>query len=186
MLLNLSRIRTPREHIEQVYPADAFAADREDFRVAAPVSLAFDIFKDAGQGGQFRLAGRTQTTLELPCSRCLEPIRVAVDAPFDLRYQPHAPSDAGDGRNGEREIEEDDFATAFYENDQIDLGQLMREQFYLAAPMKPLCDAVCRGLCPVCGTNLNRSTCECRRAWDDPRFAVLKTLGTKPNSTTKD
>ena len=86
----------------------------------------------------------------------------------------------------EREIEEDDFATAFYENDQIDLGQLMREQFYLAVPMKPLCDAACQGLCPVCGTNLNRGTCDCRRDWDDPRFAVLKTLGIKPDSTTKD
>ena len=41
---------------------------------------------------------------------------------------------------GEREIEEDDLTTAFYENDEIDLGQLMREQFYLALPMKPLCD----------------------------------------------
>jgi uncharacterized protein len=62
----------------------------------------------------------------------------------------------------------------------------VREQFYLAAPMKPLCDAACQGLCPACGTNLNRGTCECRRDWVDPRFAVLKTLGTKPDSTTKD
>jgi uncharacterized protein len=173
MLLDLSRIRTPHEHFERVYPADAFAADQEDFRVTAPVSLAFEIFKDKDQ---FRLAGRTQTTLELPCSRCLEPIAVAVDMPFDLRYQPHTA--AGHGRDGEREIEEDDFATAFYENDQIDLAQLMREQFYLAVPMKPLCATECRGLCPVCGTNLNRGTCECRRDWDDPRFAVLKTLRT--------
>jgi len=186
MLLDLSRIRAPHEHFEQGYPAEAFAADREDFRVAAPVSLAFDIFKDPGQGDHFRIVGRTQTTLEQPCSRCLEPIRVPVDASFDLRYQPHAPNAAGHGKHDEREIEEDDFATAFYENDQIDLGQLMREQFYLAAPMKPLCDAACQGLCPVCGTNLNRGTCDCRRDWVDPRFAVLKTLGTKPDSTTKD
>jgi uncharacterized protein len=51
--------------------------------------------------------------------------------------------------------------------------------------MKPLCDSECRGLCPVCGTNLNRGTCECKRDWDDPRFAVLKTLGTT-KQTTKD
>ena len=49
---------------------------------------------------------------------------------------------------GEREIEEDDLTTAFYENDEIDLGQLMREQFYLALPMKPLCRDDCQGLCP--------------------------------------
>ena len=54
---------------------------------------------------------------------------------FDLRYQPHAVNTG----EGEREIEEDDLTTAFYENDEIDLGQLMREQFYLALPMKPLC-----------------------------------------------
>ena len=39
MLLDLSRIKGPHEHFEQVYPAEAFAADREDFRIAAPVSL---------------------------------------------------------------------------------------------------------------------------------------------------
>ena len=48
---------------------------------------------------------------------------------FDLRYQPHT-ANAGEG---EREIEEDDLTTAFYENDEIDLGQLMREQFYSGA-----------------------------------------------------
>jgi uncharacterized protein len=95
-----------------------------------------------------------------------------VDAGFDLRYQPHALNTGSD----EREIEEDDLSTAFYENDEIDLGQLMREQFYLSVPMKPLCQDDCRGLCPVCGTNLNRGTCECKRDWADPRLAVLKNL----------
>ena len=32
----------------------------------------------------------------------------------------------------------------------------MREQFYLALPMKPLCGDECKGLCPTCGTNLKR------------------------------
>jgi uncharacterized protein len=176
MLLDLSRIKGPREHFEQVYPAEAFAADREDFRVVAPVSLAIEIFKDKSH---YRLAGRTQATIELPCSRCLEPITIEVDAPFDLRYQPHTSAAAAGKYDPEREIEEDDFATAFYENDEIDLGQLMREQLFLAVPMKPLCDSTCQGLCPVCGTNLNRGSCECRPGWDDPRFAVLKTLGIK-------
>jgi uncharacterized protein len=176
MLLDLSRIKAPRERFEQVYPAEAFTADPEGFRVAAPVSLAFDIFKDSTH---YRLVGRMQTTLELLCSRCLEPMTVAVDAPFDLRYQPHTSNTGAGKKNVEREIEEDDFATAFYENDQIDLGQLMREQLYLAVPMKPLCDDACRGLCPVCGMNLNRGTCTCRHDWDDPRLAPLKELRTE-------
>jgi hypothetical protein len=44
MLLDLSRIKGPHEHFEQAYTAEAFAADREDFRVVAPVSLAFEIY----------------------------------------------------------------------------------------------------------------------------------------------
>ena len=130
--LNLRQIRTAHERFEQVYPPERSARISDDFRVVAPVSLAFDIFKDKQQ---FRLTGRVKTTLELPCGRCLEPFAWPVDAEFDLRYQPQA-QNVGEG---EREIEEDDLTTAFYENDEIDLGQLMQEQFYLSLPMKPLC-----------------------------------------------
>jgi uncharacterized protein len=173
MRLDLGKVRTGREHYEKVYDPGMFPADREAFQVSAPVALSFDILKDKEQ---FHLTGTVRTTLELPCSRCLEPFTSPVDARFDLRYQPHTLNTGSD----EREIEEDDLSTAFYENDEIDLGQLMREQFYLSVPMKPLCGDDCRGLCPMCGTNLNRGTCECRRDWDDPRLAVLRHL--KPKS----
>ena len=169
MLLNLNQIRTGHERYEKTYAPEAFAGDPDTFQVIQPVSLAFDIFKDKAH---FRLVGRVTTTLELPCGRCLEPFTLPVDASFDLRYQPHA-ANTGEG---EREIEEDDLSTAFYENEAIDLGQLMREQFYLALPMKPLCDEHCLGLCTVCGTNLNRETCGCTRDWEDPRLAVLRKL----------
>jgi uncharacterized protein len=169
--LNLNKIRTAQERFEQVYTAEQFGQEA-DFRVVEPISLTFDIFKDKEQ---FRLVGRVKTTLELSCGRCLEPFALPVDQTFDLRYQPHAQNTG----EGEREIEEDDLTTAFYENDEIDLGQLMREQFYLALPMKPLCAADCKGLCPVCGTNLNRGTCVCSRSWVDPRLEALKQFRTK-------
>jgi uncharacterized protein len=175
--LNLARIRTPHERYEQVYQPGALGGHGGDFQMIAPAMLAFDIFKDKQQ---FRLSGRVQTTLELPCSRCLEPFTWPVDAAFDLRYLPRT-ENAGEG---EREIEEDDLATAFYENDEVDLGQLMLEQFYLSLPMKPLCADDCRGLCPVCGTNLNRATCQCDPEWKDPRLAALKALTVRP--TTKE
>ena len=171
MFLDLARIRTPHEHYEQIYQPDALASD-ESFRVAAPVSLALDIRKDKQT---FHLTGRVQTTLELPCSRCLEPFTRPVDAAFDLRYQPQTANTGAD----EREIAEDDLSTAFYENEEIDLGQMMREQFLLSLPMKPLCSEECRGLCPVCGTNLNRSACDCKRSWDDRRFDAHRELRTK-------
>jgi uncharacterized protein len=171
MRLDLSKIRTATEHYEKVFDAATFPVDPDTFRVVAPVSLTFDIVKDKDQ---FRLAGTTRTVLELTCSRCLEPFTWPVEAAFDLRYQPRAWA-AGNGIV-DREIEEDDLTTAFYENDEIELGELMREQFYLSVPMKPLCTVDCRGLCTECGTNLNRATCACAATWDDPRLAVLKKL----------
>ena len=58
----------------------------------------------------------------------------------------------------------------------IDLGEVMREQFFLALPMKPLCRPECKGLCPICGANRNRQECGCREEWVDPRLAGLKNL----------
>jgi len=168
LTLDLNKIRTAQERFERVYRPEQLPKE-SDYSIVEPVALTFDIFKDKEN---FRLVGDVKTVLELPCSRCLETFQHGVDAPFDLRYQPHA-ANAGDG---EREVEEDDLSTAFYDNDEIDLGQLMREQFYLSLPMKPLCRDDCKGLCPVCGTNWNRGTCGCKRDWDDPRMAALRNL----------
>src|SRR5262245_52961624 len=121
MRLDLSKVRTAHERYEKVYPPEALGPDQDGFRIAAPVSLAFDIDKDKQQ---FRLAGTVRTTLELTCSRCLEPFLWPVEAEFDLRYQPHA-SNTGEG---EREIEEDDLTTACCDHGEIDLEQLKREQ----------------------------------------------------------
>jgi DUF177 domain-containing protein len=169
--LDLNKIRTASERFAQVYAPDQLPLE-QDYRVAAPIALSFDIAKDKQQ---FRLVGRVQTVLELPCSRCLEPYALPVEQTFDLRYQPHSQNTG----EGEREIEEDDLTTAFYENDEIDLGQLMREQFYLALPMKPLCAEDCKGLCSVCGKNLNRESCDCNRTWEDPRLAALRDVKLK-------
>ena len=175
MRLDLSQIRAPHEHFERVFPPEAFAAGAEsgaDFTIVSPVKLKFEIFKDKDT---FRLVGRTETTLGVPCSRCLEPMTEQVNTTFDLRYQPHS-TNTGEG---EHEIEEDDLTTAFYQHDEIDLEHLMREQFYLALPMKPLCADDCQGLCAICGTNLNRGTCDCTVESIDPRLAALKDLRSK-------
>jgi uncharacterized protein len=169
LALNLGKIRSAHEHFERLFQPADLDTGSDEVRVLVPVSLQFDIYKDKRH---FRLAGRVQTTLELSCSRCLDPFPWPIDAAFDLRYQP-ATANSGEG---EREIQEDDLTTAFYQNDEIDLGQLMVEQFYLSLPMKPLCSPDCRGLCPICGTNKNRNSCSCTLDIDDPRLAALKAL----------
>jgi len=168
MLLDVSRMTGVRDRIEREYERSAWAP-AGDYAVTSRVRLAVDVHKDRDR---FRLAGRVEATLEVVCGRCLEPFALPVDATFDLRYLPHAENTG----EGEREVEEDDLDTAFYRDQVIDLGELMREQFLLALPMKPLCREGCKGLCPVCGTNLNDARCQCGPQWADPRLAGLRAL----------
>ena len=94
------------------------------------------------------------------------------------------PSQKADAEAGsderEIEIEDDDLTTAYYSDGQLDIGDLLREQFQLALPMKPLCSDACRGLCAQCGANLNRTECGCAPVWEDPRLAPLKSLLNRP------
>jgi uncharacterized protein len=170
MLFDLSKLRRDREHIERTVPPAAFAPQDPEYRVAAPVALSLDLQRAGGDA--LTVSGRIETRLELACSRCLESFDVPVDATFELRYVPASDNTGED----EQEVAEDDLATAYYREGMLDLVELMREQFVLALPMKPLCGEACRGLCPVCGTNLNNSQCGCSPTWDDPRLAPLKSL----------
>ena len=99
LTLNLSTIRAAQERFEKEYAPEALGTD-EDFRVVAPVSLAFEIFKDKAL---FRLVGRVQTTLELPCGRCLEPFTLPVDQAFRPALPAaHARERRSRARNGRR------------------------------------------------------------------------------------
>jgi uncharacterized protein len=169
LLLDLTQLRGPREHIERSYPAEALDIPDEDFQILGDTLLVFDIER---QDRRYRLVGRVTAELELRCSRCLEPMRLPVDAPFDVRYLPASVNTGED----EAEVAEEDLGVAFYEAETIDLGQLVREQLYLSLPMKPLCRAECEGLCPECGANLNVAPCGCEHRWVDPRMAALEAL----------
>ena len=169
MQLDLTRYRQPLNHFARSFQPSEVGDESDAYRVVAPVLLDFDIHKDKDR---FRLAGSARTELELSCSRCLEPFRMSVDAAFDLRYLPATELLPDE----DREVAEEDLETAYYRDDQVDLNELLREQFYLALPMKPLCREDCRGLCPECGANRNTDACACEPAWHDPRLAPLKGL----------
>ena len=169
MQLDLTRYRQPLGHFSRTFEPAEVAQDGDSYTIVAPVHLDFDIHKDKAA---FRLEGTVRTELDLPCSRCLEGFRLPIDASFDQRYHPESEMAVDE----EREIGEDDLETSFYRDDQVDLNELMREQFYLALPMKPLCTDDCKGLCPQCGTNLNSGACECAPAWEDPRLSPLRNL----------
>ena len=77
---------------------------------------------------------------------------------------------------GVEAVADEDDQVEFFENNRIDLGPLIREQLMMAVPMKGLCREECRGLCPICGQDLNQGTCQCQVEETDPRLAVLRDL----------
>jgi uncharacterized protein len=169
MLLDLSRFRTGTEHIDRQFQPAEFAQGIDDFQVGSPVHLVLDVNKD---GQKVRLVGRVSGTLRIECSRCLEPFTIPVDAAFDTLFLPASQNTGED----ERAVEEDDLGVSYYKDEEIDLSEVIREQFYLALPMKPLCCEDCRGLCPICGVNRNRESCSCQTDWVDPRLEPLRKL----------
>jgi len=170
MLLELNTLRGQRQRFERRFKPTDFDPQDEEYRVASPVELSMDVEK--ADGDAFRVTGHAVTALGLECGRCLEPFELAVDATFELRYVPAIDS----AKEAEREIAEDDLTTAFYSEGALDVIDMLREQFVLALPMKPLCQQSCRGLCPGCGANLSRTECGCEPIWEDPRLAPLKEL----------
>lgn len=169
MKLDLRRFRGEAEHVVRRFEPSDLSLQDEEFRLAAPVDFEADVRKDASK---VRVVGHVKTTLACDCSRCLEAFTIPVDAPFDLLFLP-VTENTGDE---EQEVSDDDVGVSYYKEDVIDLGDVMREQFYLALPMKPLCREDCQGLCPVCGKNRNRETCDCSTGWVDPRMESLKKL----------
>ena len=168
MLLDLKTLGESRVHLERTYPPSAFEAT-DEFIVGKPVELVCEVEKIRDW---YQLAGHLSTRLRVQCCRCGEGCDTDLDVAFDLRYVSEALST---GTN-DAEIDNEDLTVAFYRDDQIDLRQLISEQFYLGLPMKPLCQEDCRCLCAACGKNLNFADCGCSVEWRDPRLAALDGL----------
>ena len=170
MLLDLRELRGSEAAVERsLSPAVIDERGETDLVVTASVELKLRVRKD---GDKYRLFGRVFTTVRRECCRCLKLFDVPMGMDIDLRYLPQGVNTG----EGEYEISEEDLATAFYRDDQIDLGDMAREQLQLASPMKPLCREDCLGLCPVCGADRNAAPCGCDTSWSDPRLDVLRTL----------
>ena len=69
---------------------------------------------------------------------------------------------------------EEEFDKAEAVDDLIDVTELLRDVLLAGQPMKNLCKADCKGLCPKCGANLNEGECGCDKFIVDPRLATLK------------
>ncbi|MBZ5657326.1 MAG: DUF177 domain-containing protein [Acidobacteriia bacterium] len=122
-----------------------------------------------------RLKGKLDTSLEVACARCLDPVLYEVDRSFDLLYRPLG-TDAG---HEELSITDAEAEIGYYQGEGLMLEDALREQVLLALPLKVVCREDCKGLCPLCGKNLNESQCSCAAHMEDPRWAALKEIRSK-------
>ena len=101
-------------------------------------------------GGFLLLKGELSFEVRFTCSRCLARFTRTIFVK-DFRYR--------------LRIEDP--------NRPIDLTDKIRQDIILALPSKPLCSEECRGLCPICGVNLNQGSCTCRTQQTGNPFSVL-------------
>lgn len=129
-----------------------------EVRFAAPLRVEAEL-ANARLGLLAR--GGARGVAEFTCDRCLAPFTREVVFSFLEEYR-FAEADGGEAH--------------VLEGEEVDLAEPVREHLLLALPVKKLCRPDCRGLCPVCGQNLNAGDCGCERERVDPRLARLEDL----------
>lgn len=168
MIVRISEI--PDEGLRVTSPGDVGAVFTDDGWTLDAVDLLVE-----RRSGEVAVSGQYHATARLACSRCLEPLVTEVAPDVDLHLFPSPAS-----RHEEVELGPDDLEVDFYQGDTLDVAGLLRSETLLALPMKPLCRAECRGLCPVCGGNKNLTPCACETRTVDPRLAPLEALRRRP------
>ena len=114
-------------------------------------------------GKTFRVDAEATAAYETVCARCGEPMIQPLSFAISERFvRPMF------------KTEDDEFYT--YEGEKLDLGEAFFDNLFLEMPMTTVCSESCRGLCPVCGMNLNRGQCNCLNNKIDARFGALEAL----------
>ena len=98
---------------------------------------------------KLHISGNGFVALEIPCDRCLEPVRTEIE-----------------------DEEEKDYIDGY----NLDVDKLVFGEILLLIPGKTLCKEDCKGLCLRCGANLNEGECGCDRESLDPRMSVFKDI----------
>lgn len=109
--------------------------------------------------------GEIAASAKYVCGRCLEPFKVPVHLSFHESFRELGSVDG---------MGDEEFFS--YQGDHIDLSDLVQTELVLSEPITMICSSECRGLCPVCGVNLNQQTCQCKTDSVNPQFAALQQL----------
>jgi uncharacterized protein len=130
--------------------------------------IVYDI-KLSREGSKIKAKGSLNTLVSIRCVGCLEPFEMRINSSFDIIL---FPVELAVG--SETSLNPDDMEYIFFEGDRIDLTKILMEQVNLFIPYRPLCHPGCRGLCPICGANLNYENCQCENSSNDVNFLFDK------------
>ncbi len=169
MKVSLARLPVEGTRFEHQYQTGELDVSAHEFALTAPPFITGRVKRS---GMDVHLNGALKAALHVPCDRCLTDVAVQIDQTVNLVF---LPLEVERATKGEKELHEGDLEFSYYENDELDVDQLIREQLELALPVRVLCQAECRGLCPQCGTDLNTAACACPPP-TDPRWQELAEL----------
>ena len=166
LLLDLSRLdREGSLRIEGRIALDDPLWEGSEVRLRDPLRVALRAGESAS--GEVVVRGSIEGRLAQACRRCLRPVDVGFCEDVTLVFaSPDLPSVEGEG----------DIRLVPAGASEIDLAEPIREEVILAAPSYTVCEPECKGLCPHCGADLNKTTCDCGAAEPDPRWDVLRAL----------
>jgi uncharacterized protein len=176
MFLSVKELELRKIRFDETFQPGQIDFTGEDIEQATPLAAKGSAELLQNTDGEVRIQGRYTVDMTSQCDRCLGRARFALDAGFDLFYQPASVI----ARDEEVAIDEGEAEIGFYEGGGMVLEDILREQVLLSLPMQRVCSDVCKGICPVCGKNRNETGCECKVETHDERWgAALRKLEIK-------
>ncbi|MFG6320928.1 MAG: DUF177 domain-containing protein [Lachnospiraceae bacterium] len=168
MLVNLTDVFTNEGQVQELaasYDADTFTNQYGTFSIKekSPVVLKLS---NIGRS-RVLVQGTVHITFALACDRCLQDVDYTFDLSFDNEVV--SPDYTGEGTDEGDSLE-------FMEGYHLNVDELVNNELLLDWPMKILCKDDCKGICKVCGKNLNDGDCGCDDFVPDPRMAAIKDL----------
>ena len=161
MKIDLTNIPSEGKETNFILEPDWWKRDLDEDRIVGlegPLSSWMKIYP---AGKNIVVEGSLSTRVLLRCDRCLEPYSWDLSKDFRI-YLSISPFRG----NVDVELLENDLNLDFIDGNFLEPDQVIREQLILNVPMKMLCTADCRGLCPLCGCNLNMTRCSCSSRYE--------------------
>lgn len=141
----------------------------EDIKPLKPLDIHYILTRE---GDMIHTEINIKSEVETLCSICLGSMNYPIDLNLVTDYLP-----ALDDMQGDLEALRQSQEIGYYRKD-ICLGAFILSEMVLSMPIRYECRNGCKGLCPVCGVNLNEGLCSCEKK-PDPRLKKLAILKTK-------